>query len=349
LTRPGSGSPLRRARLLAALVIGVASGLLTFRYISLRFPPNQASDLTPLYVGAQAVLGGLDPYSTVAAREDIWLRLLFYPLPATLLVMPLLVFTTHVAAGVFLAIGAGWLAYCATRDAWWPLLMFASGAFWWSIVSVQWTPLLMAAALSGPALGIAIAAKPTYAIPFLAMQTRRGAVIGGLAVGAGLLLLSLAIQPSWPAAYYHTVRRSPIHNEYFAPAFTLLGCPLWLASLRWRDWRGRLLLGMAVTPLNALTYSHMPLLLVARTRLELLVLCGTSWAGYYFSWQVIHRIAGPNYVFLTPHIKPITILAYYLPALAIVLRRPNVGPIPESLEARIGALPQWLRGAPGEA
>ena len=309
----------RRNRVIIACAVALAVGLIAFRYIHLRYGGIEAADFTPIYVGAQAVVHGADPYITVA-HAPIWLHLLFYPLPATLLVVPLLAFSPQVAAGLFLAIGAGWLAYRVTQDAWWPLLMFASGAFWWTIVSVQWSALLMAAALSGPAVGLALIAKPTYAIPLLAMQTRRRTVIAGLAVGVAIVLISLAIQPSWPAAYYHTVRNSPIHNEYVAPAFTLLGCPLWLSALRWRDWRGRLVLGMALTPLNALMYSHMPLLLVARTRLELLLLCAASWVGYFLSWQIIDQIAhGPTYVLLTPHIEPIAILACYYPALALVL------------------------------
>jgi hypothetical protein len=335
--------PSRRDRILVALLIGVASGLATFRYIELRFPPLQASDMTPIYLGAQALLQGLDPYSTVRARTDIWLNLNLYPVPASLLVVPLLGFPIHVAAGVFLAIGAGWLAYAVTREAWWPLLIFASGAFWWSIESVQWSPLLIATALSGPVVGLTIAAKPTYVIPLLAMQTRRRTVIIAIAAGAAFLLFSLAIRPSWPVAYYHTVRNSPVHNEYVAPAFTLLGSPLWLAALRWRDWRGRLVLGMALTPLNALTYSAMPLLLVAGTRLELMLLCTASWIGYALSLRAIAHITGP---FLTPHIEPIPTLAYYLPALAVVLRRPNVGRVTTSLERRLAKLPRWLRGSP---
>lgn len=302
----------------------------------MRFGAVQATDLTPLYIGAQAVLHGADPYSTVAGRLDIWLHLLFYPLPATFVVMPLLPLPMPVAAGVFLAVGAAWLAYGATRDAWWPLVMFASGGFWWSIVSVQWTPLLMAAALAGVPVGLALATKPTMALPLFAMQTRWRTIVGGLVVGGALIAISLAVQPAWPLAWYQTVRASPIHNEYFAPALTLLGCPLWLAVLRWRDWRARLLLGMAFTPLNSLTYCHMPLLLIARTRLELMLLCLCSWGGYYLSWQMVGRIAhGTAFAALTPEIGPVAVAYYYLPALLMVLRRPNEGPIPAAIALRL--------------
>lgn len=315
---PGVGWTARRV--VVASVVGLIAGLLTIQYLSAHFPVNQASDLTPIYVGAQAVLRGADPYAAARAAP-IWLNLLLYPLPATLVVLPLTIFSTHTAAGLVLAIGTGWLAYRVTREAWWPLLLFASGSFWWSMIAVQWTPLLMAAALAGPAVGLALAIKPTYGLALLAMQRRWRAVWLGLIVAGLVLLVSLAIQPGWPLAYYRTVTGTPIRHEYVAPAFTLLGCPLWLALLRWRNWRGRLVLGMALSPLNALAYSHLPLLLVARTRLEMLSLVVASWGGYVLSWNVIDRIAhGPTYAMLTPPIEPIAIAFYYLPALWLVLR-----------------------------
>lgn len=306
---------------MVAGLLGWAVALVGSRYLALHYPSNQAGDFTPIYVGARYVAQGVDPYAAVA-RSDIWLHLLLYPLPAMLAVWPFTLAPTQTAAAFFLALGSAWLAYIVTREAWWPLLMFASGAFWWTIESVQWTPLLMALAATGPAVGMALAVKPTYGIALLAMQQRWRSVRLGVVVAVGVVLVSLAVRPSWPAEYYRTVTGTPIRHEYVAPALTLLGAPLWLAALRWRDWRGRLLLGMAVSPLNALAYSHLPLLLVAQTRAELLGLVVLSWGGYALSWTVIDRIAhGPTYAMLTPPIEPIAVAFYYLPALFVVLRR----------------------------
>jgi hypothetical protein len=327
-------APPRSTRLLVAIVIGTATWILAFLVISRAFKGTQVADFTPLYVGAHAVLRGADPYSTVASRRDLWLPLLFYPLPALLVVMPLVWLSMKIAATIFLALGATWLAYAITRGGWWPLWMFASAGFWSSIGSVQWTPLLMAAALAGPPAGLAVAAKPTMALPLLAMQTTRRSVFWALVVGAGLIVVSVAVQPHWPVAWYHTVRNSPIHNEYMSPAFTLLGAPLWLAALRWRDWRARLLLGMAITPLNAFSYAHFPLLLVARNRLEVAALGVASWIAFFVTIPISFRTAaGTPLVALTHRLEPIAILGYYLPALGCVLLRPKeapreVGPLP---------------------
>ena len=340
------------SRLLVALAIGVVAALLTLRYLALHFPANQASDLTPIYLGAQYVLQGVDQYSAVAGRSDVWLHLLLYPLPTSLAVVPLLPFPMHIAGALLLGLGTAWLAYHVTREAWWPLLVFVSGGFWWSIVSVQWTPLLMAAALAGPPVGLALAVKPTYGLALLAMQRRWKPVVWGLCVAAGIILVSLAIQPRWPLSYYRTVTGSPIRHEYVAPAFTLLGSPLWLALLRWRDWRGRLVIGMAVSPLNALGYSHLPLLLVARTRIEMLSLVMLSWGGYFLSWRVIDRIAhGPTFAPLTPPIQPIAVAFYYLPALFLCLRHATNDRLAETPSRQLASHRRPLldsRGAVGE-
>jgi len=310
------------------------------------FASAQIGDLTPLYVGAKAVLSGADPYLTVASRTDLWLHLLFYPVPALLVVLPVVWLPMQTAATVFAAVGAALLAYTSTREGWWPLWLLASAGFWQSIISVQWTPLLLGAALAGAPAGLAIAAKPTMAIPLLAMQTRRRAVYGALGVGAAIVLASFVADPHWLAEYYRTVRDSPIHNEYISPAFTLLGLPLWLAALRWRDWRARLLLGMAITPLNAYSYSHLPLMLVARNRFQMALLGLASWIAFFATIRITFSlVTSTPLVAVAHHIEHIAILGYYLPALVLVLQQPNEGPAPAWLETRVAGWPTWLRGS----
>jgi hypothetical protein len=164
------------------------------------------------------------------------------------------------------------------------------------------------------------------------------------------VLASPVIDPHWPLNYFRTVRNSPVHNEYVSPAFTLLGLPLWLALLRWRDWRGRLLLGMAITPLNGYTYSHLPLMLVARNRFQIAFLGLASWVGFIATVRITFSLSSlTQLVLVTPHIEPIAILGYYLPALLLVLQRPNKGPAPAWLETRVARWPAWLRGSPSEA
>jgi hypothetical protein len=44
----------------------------------------------------------------------------------------------------------------------------------------------------------------------------------------------------------------------------------------------------------------------------------------------------------------VIVLAYYLPVLAVVLARPNVGLAPAWLNRVVTKWPAWLRGAPAE-
>lgn len=338
---------IRRTRLLVALIMGLATGILAAVQVRHGFRTFQVGDFTPIYVGAGAMLRGADPYATVANRTDLWLNLLFYPGTALVAASPLLFFPMQLAAVAFAAIGAMWLAYMLTREAWWPLWIFASAGFFQSVLSVQWTPLLTAAALAGAPAGLALAVKPTYALPFLAMQSRLRPIVAAIAFALGLVLVSLLVAPHWPNWYARTLRESPIHGEYKSPAFMWLGLPLWLAMLRWRSWRARLLLGMAITPLNGWTYSHLPLLLVARTRLELTVLALASWVAWFATNRITFAlVTSTPLVSVTAHIEWVAILGYYLPALAVVLRQPNTGEIPAWAESRVERLPRWLRGSP---
>lgn len=318
----------RRARLVAAFGIGTAAAIVSGLHVANTFHRFQVGDFTPIYVGAQAMLKGADPYAAVAARTDLWLHLLFYPYPALVIIAPLLTLPMQLAATAFIAFGSAWLAYVVTREAWWPLWIFAGAGFFQSVLSVQWTPLLIAAALAGPSAGLALAVKPTYALPLLAMQSRIRAILLAAGVGIGLVLVSLLIAPHWPSWYARTVRESPIRGEYISPAFTWLGLPLWLALLRWRSWQSRLLLGMAITPLNAWTYSHLPLLLVARTRQQLALLALASWVAYFATNRITFQIVSNTpIVAVTSHVEWIAIVGYYLPALLVVLVGPNPGAV----------------------
>jgi hypothetical protein len=107
-----------------------------------------------------------------------------------------------------------------------------------------------------------------------------------------------------------------------------------LAALRWRTREARLLLAMAFVPQVLFFYDQLPLFLVCRTRGEALAFIG---------WGM-----GVMMVFLIPAFVgfggPWAMVACYLPALVIVLRRPNEGPAPRWLERWIADWPQWIRG-----
>jgi hypothetical protein len=118
-----------------------------------------------------------------------------------------------------------------------------------------------------------------------------------------------------------------------------------LAALRWRQQEARLLLLYGCVPQLLLFADQLPLLLVARTRLEAALLWAASWIGAMLWLQSV-----PSWTHAyVQTARPYVLLGIYLPALAVVLARPNVGPAPAWIEAALARarLPRWIRGDSG--
>jgi hypothetical protein len=120
------------------------------------------------------------------------------------------------------------------------------------------------------------------------------------------------------------------------PLFTLAGVVLIAALFRWRREDARLVLAMAAMPQLPMFADQLPLMLVARTRVEGMVLA------------ILSHIGGLLWIKTrTPGAHPsanaaIWVLAFaYYPALVLVLRRPNEGSVREWL----GRLAIWPRGS----
>jgi hypothetical protein len=133
---------------------------------------------------------------------------------------------------------------------------------------------------------------------------------------------------------------------FYTPAAAVLtgGGPLLvLAALRWRRPEGRLLLAMAVIPHNYVWYEQLLLFLVPATAGELWTLSILSWVSMWVARYNFHRLGIPEPAGQVAFRAPVVALLY-LPALAMVLRRPNEGRVPTWLERRLTAWPAWLRG-----
>jgi hypothetical protein len=137
-------------------------------------------------------------------------------------------------------------------------------------------------------------------------------VVGSIVV----LVLSLIALPRWPIEWLHAIRSLPGHP---APILVLrgLGLVLLLAALRWRSPEGRLLLVSACVPQLLLFADQLPLLLVARTRGELVAITACSQVGFVV-WFLLLK-DGELYVLKA---APYVLLSVFLPALITVLRRP---------------------------
>ena len=301
--------------------VAVAAALWAGTVVWLRYrhlPPTATSDFDAAWAAARALRAGADPYAAI--QSPPWPWTLQYPLPAVLVALPFSFLTLELARAAFMAMSVGLLAFGLTRRAWWPLIVLLGGPMLIALVSVQWTPLLTAAALF-PALRGVWVAKPTTGAPLFAAYPDRRAVLGGLA----LLALAFAVWPHWLGGWREALNDAPQRAAIFRPG----GALLLLGLLRWRLPEGRQLAMAALVPLSPHLYEAVPLALVTRSRRELLALtvCGTVGALIGYSFPAAHL---PDH---GPREWALGFLGGYLPALVIVLRHRMRGPVADPFES----------------
>ena len=290
-------------------LIALAAGLYVVR---LRFPhPEQLSDLQQVLVGARAWMAGANPYEAVQTWSK-WPYPLLYPFTAVVAVTPLAILPTWLAEALFMALGAGLLAWGLTR---YPgdepkLLVFASAPFIHAVVLNQWSPLQTGAALM-PSLGFLLACKPNIG---LALFAARPSVVSAASCAA-LVVLSFVLWPQWVPAWRAALAAgAPISLSLVTLPGGVL---LLLAALRWRQPGGRLLLALSVVPQTTLPYQALPLFLIPRTWTEAAIV----WAGTAAA-LLGHDLTGPydSQVAWLRAEALWQLYCAYLPCLLIVLR-----------------------------
>src|SRR5262249_8321596 len=103
----------------------------------------------------------------------------------------------ELAAALFMGMSAGFISFGITRKGWNRLLIFGSYPFWASVVTVQWTPIVMAAGLL-PWLYPIVVAKPHISLPVALQYITRKGVIGAIAI----VVVTLLIRPDWPLVWW---------------------------------------------------------------------------------------------------------------------------------------------------
>ena len=201
-----------------------------------------------------------------------------------------------------MGLSAGFMAFAVVRHGWNRLLIFLSYPFWSAVLTVQWSPLLMAAA-SLPWLFPVVIAKPNLGLAIVF----RSATRTGLAVAALLTLVTIVWVPSWPLTWL----RALAGYQSFLPVATGAGFLLLLALLRYQDKDSRFLLLMGLIP-QRWFYDALLLWLIPATTVELLATTVLSWGALLFTpeTRTIRQIALLSVVF------------NYLPMLVAVLTRP---------------------------
>ena len=297
-------------RLLIAAIVAVWGAGLAFAFMSRRgFYP----DFLAFWYAARAWLQGLDPYVVTPSAAPYFIDdKFFYPFPSLFVIAPFTGLPMPVAGAAFFGLSSGLLAYALTRDGYARLPLFLSFPFAMAASLGQWAPLIMAAVLL-PGTGFLAVCKPNLGLALAAARPTKAAIYGG----AALLVGSLVFDPAWPQKWLANLRTMQGHPP---PIMTLAGALLVLAVLRWRREDARIVLAMAAVPQLPMFADQLPLMLVARTRMESMVLALLSHIGgvIWLKTRLPDNHPSAN--------AALYVLAFaYYPALVMVLRRPNEG------------------------
>jgi hypothetical protein len=281
-----------RWRIAVSAAIGLLSG--TFCWFLMMHLHQDAADFRWAIRLAQHLVSGQNPYDTPSQ---------LYPLTAAFFALPLLRLTPELAAGTFWGISSSLLAFGLTRQGYGKLLIFLAYPYWAGILTVQWSPIISAAAFF-PLLLPATMAKPQIGLPiFLTRFSLRG-----LAACAVLAAVSLAVMPNWPRFWLHQIG----NYDHFYPLLVIPGPLLLLALLRYRDRDARLLVLAALMP-QRWFYDSFILWLIPQSRREIVWTVFFSWGAGIWRWYHI------------PHsfteVGRCTVILLYLPMLAVVLLR----------------------------
>jgi len=285
-----------RCRLAVSAAIGLLSGAFCW-FLMMRLHQD-AADFRWAIRLAQSLVNRQNPYSAPVQ---------LYPLTAAFFGLPFLRLTPEIAAGMFWGISSFLLALGLTREGYGKLLIFFAYPYWAGILTVQWSPIICAAAFF-PLLLPTTMAKPQLGLPvFLTRMSLRG-----VAACAVLAAVSLAVMPNWPRLWLRQIG----NYDHFFPLLVLPGPLLSLALLRYRDRDARLLMLAALMP-QRWFYDSFILWLIPQSRREIVWTVFCSWGAGIWRWYHI------------PHsfteVGRCTVILLYLPMLAVVLLRKAPG------------------------
>lgn len=315
-----STRPTRRQRIGVALFIATIAASMNYFRAAER---GGMSDFTPLWHAARLILASQNPYLLVGPHMLFDMPTpLYYPAPAFITVIPLTLFSFHVAGALFVFLSAFLLAWGVTADGWHRLPMFPSIAFLTAAQLGQWSILMTAAAFI-PAVALIAISKPQASFPILGSSQGKRPTVAALLGGTVLLIVSFALLPSWASEWLKLVG----NTAYFVPPIARTGgFVIALVLLRWRRSEAWLVIIAACLPQTWYPYNGLLLFVVASTYREAAVLSLFSSAA----WMTVYLfIPGEMRSNATQELWGTLLVATsYLPATLLILRRPNDGPGP---------------------
>jgi hypothetical protein len=320
-------------RCLAAGVIAWFAGMVTNHHLP-------AEDFSQVHAAARALRDGKDPYQEIGPHRSHPQGFPYlYPAPASLIALPLAPLDPFTARVVFVSLGAALLAFFATRDSLARLPLFAGVPFLLTAEFGQW-PAHVAVGMLVPVLGFFAVAKPNIGLAALAGMKDRRAFLTAAAGCALITIASFISRPGWFGEWREAIRHAPDNIPIaFAPGGFLMAA----AALRWRRPEGRLLFVLSMVPQNPLPNSAVLFIATPLNAIESTLLAAVSWLVIPLGFPSTQELAGWSTTRANT-MRLGTLLTCYLPMLLCVLRRPNVGAVPEWLERRIAWMPRWIVG-----
>jgi hypothetical protein len=271
-------------------MIGLASGAFCW-YLLVHFRQG-AADFGWAVRAARYAQAHKNPYDTPLEQ---------YPLTAALLSLPFVGLPPEVSGGLFYGLSSALLAFGLTRDGYHRLLVFLAYPYWAGTLTVQWSPLIMTAALFPLLLPVTMA-KPQIGLPVaLTHLSRRGLAACGL-----VLLGTLIWMPAWPMLWVKQLG----NYEHFVPLLVLPGPLLALALWCYRERDAWLLFLAALMP-QRWFFDAFILWLIPKSRRAIVWTAGLSWGAGIWRWYHIPRSF--------TEVGRWDVICVYLPMLVVVL------------------------------
>jgi hypothetical protein len=261
-----------------------------------------AADFNWALRAARDLLAGVDPYAATP------LGAIPYPLPAAFAALPFVAFSPAAAGALFFGLSSALLALGLARHNPQRLLIFLAYPYWASLMTAQWTPLLMSAAFF------------PLALAFCLIKPQIGAPVGithlspkGVIAAAIVLLASLLLRPRWPLEWL-----AQLHGyQHFIPLLVFPGPVLALSLFRWRRRDALFLLLAAIVP-QRWFYDAFILWLIPKTRRGILFTVACSWCVGVWRWYHVPASMA--------EVGRWSVLGLYLPMLLVVLTGASSSP-----------------------
>jgi hypothetical protein len=337
--------PSTQSRFGVALAIALVVGVFVYTLQS-RHPEVLAYDWTFHWRAARAVLDGLNPYLVVVPSGPYpfsyyW----FYPLPSVFMALPTAPLPAVWSSAISVAVASGLLAFAISRENFSRLPIFLSAQFMMGAAAGSAPAILITAVIAWPALQWLVVMKPNLGLAAFAARPTWRAVWGTVVLCAA----AFALEPAWPMFWLRqlfAMKGGDTHMVlgHLSPIMVPGGVLLVLALLRWRRPEARMLFVLSLVPQTMTFHDVLPVMLVAQTFRQSLTLGLLSHGAFLLARTELTTETDVGVMF--HNTAPLALWLMYIPALFLVLRRPNVGAAPGWLEQFTVRLPRWMRGAP---